>query len=489
MKDLQIYFSDFFNVDKKIIHDYGAIDISLINDMPLFIDPFLLFNSEKKEYQIIHSNMISYMLFLQEQSLFHQELKRDIYKSWYKFSEVKQTWLGFSLSGNSGRGLGYKFAKQLHKGLQTNFSDFGKETITESSHLEKLCLISPLVGRDKISDFTTNFAKKYLLEYTEAFAKNNLSSNQCELFYIPKVEFSYDTKSWVTKSYTLPCYNGDYVLLTPRDMLTRDETFINQEDMFSRIPHIAASIDDEALRFELNQYLMDVLSDKELTKSDREKSMSGFIASHPQIIDYYIKDKEKHKEEASTISQKEVSEVHCLLNEQLVEIVKLLRANTDFYNEESNSHDEAFKRVMFLKHVIEDMDGYRVFYLNGKPIKRENDLQVMYRLVWYATKYDVNRETNNGRGPVDFKISNGSNDKALVEFKLASNSKLKSNLNNQVEIYKKANDSNRAIKAIMYFSEEEHEKVLKILSELKIQNCNDIILIDASSNKPSASNA
>ena len=101
----------------------------------------------------------------------------------------------------------------------------------------------------------------------------------------------------------------------------------------------------------------------------------------------------------------------------------------------------------------------------------------------------TDRETNNGRGPVDFKISNGSNDKALVEFKLASNSKLKSNLNNQVEIYKKANDSNRAIKAIMYFSEEEHKKVLKILSDLKIQNCNDIILIDASSNKPSASNA
>lgn len=40
----------------------------------------------------------------------------------------------------------------LHKGLQTIFKDFGKETITKSSHLEKLCLISPLVGRDKISD-------------------------------------------------------------------------------------------------------------------------------------------------------------------------------------------------------------------------------------------------------------------------------------------------------------------------------------------------
>ena len=37
--------------------------------------------------------------------------------------------------------------------------------------MEKLCLISPNVYWDKISDFTNNFAKKFLLEYTRKFAK------------------------------------------------------------------------------------------------------------------------------------------------------------------------------------------------------------------------------------------------------------------------------------------------------------------------------
>ena len=46
MEELKIYFSDFFNVDEDIIESYGAVNISLINDMPLFVDPFLLFNSE-----------------------------------------------------------------------------------------------------------------------------------------------------------------------------------------------------------------------------------------------------------------------------------------------------------------------------------------------------------------------------------------------------------------------------------------------------------
>lgn len=34
---------------------------------------------------------------------------------------------------------------------------------------------------------------------------------------------------------------------------------------------------------------------------------------------------------------------------------------------------------------IEDNDGYRVFYIDGKPIKRESDLHTMFRLTWYAT--------------------------------------------------------------------------------------------------------
>ena len=165
----------------------------------------------------------------------------------------------------------------------------------------------------------------------------------------------------------------------------------------------------------------------------------------------------------------------------------MLYTKTEFYTSTGDSHDEAYRRVMFLKSVIEDMDGYRIFYLNGKPIRRENDLQIMYRLVWYATEYDVNREVNNGRGPVDFKVSKGSKDSSLVEFKLASNTKLRKNLENQVEIYKIANCTNRAIKVILYFTEEEYAKVTGILNDLKLHECDDIVLINAIDNKPSAS--
>ena len=491
MNDVKIYFSDFFNVPEDVIESYGAVNISLINDLPLFIDPFLLFNSEDENLRAIHDEMISYLKFLQIQSEEIKEPPVGMLKAWYLFSEVKQTWLGFSHDGNAGRGLGNDFAYSLHSGLGSIFRSFGKETITKATHMEKLCLISSNVGRDKISDFTTNFAKKYLLAYTEKFAREYLDSSQCKDFMIPKVYFNYETKTWVPQKHYLPCFEDDYVLLTPKCILTRDDTFINRSDMLRNLQTIAPSVDDETLRFELDHYLSGILGvgDKKLTKTDKDRAAEILIQTHPEIIDYYVKYKEDHEEEATSVSKEQVSEVKMLFQTQLTELVDLLKNRTHFYDVVPDAHDESLRRVMYLKHVIEDQDGYRIFYVKGKPVKRESDLQVMYRLVWYGTTLDVNREVNNGRGPVDYKISYGKENSTLIEFKLASNSKLKQNLEKQVDVYKAASETNRAIKVILYFTDVEYEKVMKVLNDLGINGCPDIVLIDArNDNKPSASN-
>ncbi|WP_163579334.1 hypothetical protein, partial [Klebsiella pneumoniae] len=39
-----IYFSDLFSVPPKILEEYGAFDVALVNDLPLFVDPFLLYD-------------------------------------------------------------------------------------------------------------------------------------------------------------------------------------------------------------------------------------------------------------------------------------------------------------------------------------------------------------------------------------------------------------------------------------------------------------
>lgn len=491
MSDIKIYFSDFFDVEESIIDDYGAVNISLINDLPLFIDPFLLFNSNDEQFQAIHREMINYLLFLQNEAKRHPTLSIGMRKAWFSFPEVKQTWLGFSLSGNSGRGMGGDFAKGLYEGLNSVFKDFDKITVTKGLHMEKLCLISPRVGRDKISDFTTSFVKRYLLEYTEKFARTYLSADKCRMFNVSKAYFNWETHTWASKLCYLPFHKNDYVLLTPKSILTRDDTFINRIDMIRNLQQIAPSIPDQALRFQLDSYFRGVLQKKkkEMSQAEKDHYAEALVRMYPEIMDYYIRYKEDNEADATSVSKEKVKEVRQIFNNQIVKLVTMLASSTDFYNTIPDAYEEALKRVQFLKHVIEDQDGYRLFYYQGKPIKREADLQVIFRLVWFGSALDINREVNNGRGPVDYKISYGVNNATLVEFKLASNTKLKQNLAKQVDVYKAASDTDRAIKVILYFSKEEEQKLFGVLSELHLAGSDDIVLIDArNDNKPSASN-
>jgi len=113
---MHIYFSDHFGVSEDVLDEYGAFNISLVTDLPLFIDPFLLFSSDRSEYQDLHESMIRYLRFLRDKSESGM-VSAPLIQAWYCFPEVQQNWLGFCRSGNTGRGLGKKFATALDANL------------------------------------------------------------------------------------------------------------------------------------------------------------------------------------------------------------------------------------------------------------------------------------------------------------------------------------------------------------------------------------
>ncbi len=488
---MKIYFTDFFNVPSETLDNYGAFNLSLINDLPVFIDPFLLFGSKKPEYQELHKSILVYLTFLKSKS---EAGITDIsqIKSWYLFPEVKQNWFGYSKVGNGGSGLGEKFGKAMSSSMHIVFDDLGKEKITQSSHLEKAGLFEIGVGKDNISDFTTNLTKDFLLSYTETFAKAYIDQKYLNVVKVDKVYFDYEVERWMPKEFTLPFIFNDYVLLTPKDILTKDDNWINSNDLRGDFRRICNSIPNDQLRNEILNYFQKTLPKSQKNKQNTQKEITiaiqQTIRNFPEIIKWYIKQKEENKEGAKNVSKQKVEEVETLFILQITKFVESLIEQTDFYKINSNSSfEEALMRISYLKKVIETNDGYRLFYVDNKPIKREEDLQIIYRLTWFASDFDINRETNNGRGPVDYAISKGSKDKTLVEFKLASNSKLKQNLAKQVEIYEQANNTRKSIKVILYFDNSELRKVTKALKELKLDNDPNIILIDAG-RKISASN-
>lgn len=485
---MEIYFSQHFNVDPDVLEEYGAFDISVVSDLPLFIDPFLLFNSEKPEYQQLHQEILKYLMFLRDQASL--DLDKGLIDNWYRFKEVRQNWLGYTLLGNGGSGLGEDFARSLHGALSKIFSNFGSETITDGSHLEKLCLIQPGVGKDNISDFTTNLIKSYLLEYTQQFAREHLTKDVCGTFPVVRAEFNYDTGSWMTRDFYLPKLGRDFVLLTPSDMLTRDETWISHSDMLDKFDRLPEAVSDSEMRAQINQYFRSHLS-KDAKAKEKREAASQTIRKFPELIDHYIKLKEDDGDRAESISAEKVNDTYKVLVAQIKLAIDDLATRTDFYDRPwIGSYTECLERARFFKQYIENNDGYKLLNRAGQPFSRESEVQLAFGLVWCKSEFDVNREPNNGRGPVDFKVSYGAGDKSLIEFKLGSNKSLKRNLEKQVAIYEDANQTRSSLKVIVYYTKEDEERVMRILNELNIAGEESIILIDArDDNKPSASTA
>ncbi len=490
---MSTFFTDTFGVEPEALESYGAFDISVINDLPLFIDPFLLFHSEKEEYQILHREVIDYLVFLRDRAA-AGPVNEGLLRNWYCFPEVKQNWLGFSLVGNGGRGLGIDFARELHANLGAIFNDFGGESITESSHLEKVCLIADGVGRDNISDFVVNLIQDFLCRYTEKFARQHLSDQHMRDVPIDRAVFNYETESWQRCTYRLPWHDSDFIILTPKDMLTRDDTWINRSDMLAGFEQIPAAIPDTQLRASVANYFKLALSrrarpEKLPTDKERRAVAAETIRQYPELIDYYIKLKEMTGDDAADVSAEKVLLTELFFSRRMREILQPQLEKTDFYKTAGGTYAEAHARLAYLKHAIEDQGCWHIFYDKGKPVEREKDIQILFRLVWFGTPSDIGPESNDGRGPVDFKISRGRH-KTLVEMKLAKNSKLESNLKKQVEIYQEAADAQHGIKAIIYFSYGQLMRVRNILKRLKLEGSKDIVLIDArSDNKPSASKA
>jgi hypothetical protein len=485
--EVDIYFSDHFKVSPDILESYGAFDISLENDLPLFVDPFLLFNSHKPKYVALHAEIITYLKFLRDKSI-ESEVEDGLLRARYTFKEIHQNWLGFSKVGNRGSGLGMDFARALNRNLNSVFKSFGSEKVTRGSHLEKLCLIGSGVGRDHVSDFTASLIKSFLLEYTQKFAQERIDSSRRRSFGVEKVKFNYETESWSARRFELPSYKGEYVILTPRDLLTKEDMWINKPELIARFDEIVEALPNVSLRAQLDSYLRKHLAANP-TKEEIKQAREDAIREYPAVIEHYIKEKEDDGARASAVSSELVRLSKRLYIEQVRPVAALLQT-LGFYAISGTTYEEAHLRIAYLKDCIENKGCHRIFYLNGDPVGREEDVHILFRLIWFGTPSDVTREANDGRGPVDFKISRGAADKTLVEFKLASNSHLKRNLERQAEIYKKASDAHKAIKVIVHRSVDELRKVENILNDLNLAGNPDVVLVDARmDNKPSASKA
>ena len=479
----KILFSDYFGTDDtpivKALEEYGAFNISLLSDLSLFIDPFLLFNSTTEKYQELHLDIIHYLAFLRDKSV-SGTVTPGLRDAWYLFSEVKQTWLGFTVGSNRGRGLGPDFARALDANLVRLFSAEEAEPITLGNHLEKLCLLGAGVGKDSISDFTTNLICGYLAEYTQDFARTHLAPSQCRTFHVGKARFNYETEVWEDLPFYLPRIRvnfpkpkDDYVLLVPRNLLTRDDTWINQEDLINSFEELRDANTNEALRDSISNYLFKRLP-KAPKRIEYRKAVQETIREFPILIDYYIRLKEATGDQAVASSDAKVEYAKSLFLENFTRLATLIFDKSRFYEYSFDTLKGSIDRAMCLKYVIESEGGYQFLYNDkGRALTSEDELAIAHQFIWFNTPQD-DEETK----PVDPRKA------VRVHFKLATNSNLHTFFDKRNKAAIKNKDENSGtpkenIIIVFYFSESEKERVQGYISQLS-EEIGHITLINAS---------
>ena len=470
-----LYFSEHFRVPAEALQAYGAFDISVVTDLPLFIDPFLLFHSAKPEYQALHQGIVDYLQFLRSRA--DAGLDRDTARNLYRFREVKQNWLGFAAFGNEGQPLGQRFAEVLHESLDSLLPSPGD--VARSTHLEKLLLLRTGIGRDSISDFTTNLIKHFLLDYTQTFAREHLDPKVCTPFNVLRAVFNPDKGAWESRRYTLPNLRDDYVLLTPADLLTREDTWINYPDMVRKFPAITDAIEHDDLRAQVDKRLRKLLPPKAKTKptpKQRAEAAAEVLRALPQLADVYLRLKEDTGDEAVALSAARTSETAEVLVERVKRVAADLEAKTDFYRLPWASYDECLARARVLKAYVERSGGGALLRGEGERPLREVDFALFFALVWCRTDFDVNRERDDERAAVDFKASYGAGATSLVEFKLARSAGLKRTL----EKAARAGGRESAVTILVCYSADERDKVSAVLSELGLAGAESVVVLDLS---------
>lgn len=193
----------------------------LDEDIPLYLDPFLLWKSPSQQDQSLHNIIMNSFNYLWKLFIDNEETAINLL---IEISECEEVGLG-----NSKTKKWKRIWKKMAKQILSTFKDIPQIKEQWFQHFEELQLIIKDFSKDRVSDIACNLIKSFLIDYT---------IQHCEKYIIPtelvKIRY-FDTKKLqiITEDVNLPINpeNKEIILLTPKRWL-RSIPWINFEDYF-----------------------------------------------------------------------------------------------------------------------------------------------------------------------------------------------------------------------------------------------------------------
>ena len=261
------------------------VNVNVDGDLRLYVDPFALSQRTDPWCRGAHETLI---LFFQKAVDFircgqigkARELLGNLH-------EPNETRLGDSRNEPNGAGIGPDQAEALLTALS------GSTAVKTGflQHLEDCELMVEGVGRDKISDVTTNVIRRHLVGY---------SQRQCALWGIPTREVALDPcfddtqETWVSGYHRLPVIDGVPLLLVPKVIVRRAPAYDHRKYYrwfvleYLRAENLSANT--SLVRAFKNGKRKVLVKDLEKTYPCTKDFLFEFSRDHPDELDRYRAD-------------------------------------------------------------------------------------------------------------------------------------------------------------------------------------------------------
>jgi hypothetical protein len=274
-------FSKFFNLQKTQA-ELDFVDVPINGDIPLFIDPFALSQRTDRWSQQASGTLVAFfervVRAIRED---HAALALHLLQH---LREPNETRFGLSKGRPRGAGIGYLQAQQLLDALQS--SSAVKTGFLNA--LEDCELLVEGIGRDKISDLTTNIIRGHLAEYSKA---------QCELFGIQTQStslgpyYSPSSGEWVSEYFDLPVARRKPVLLVPKAIARFDPAYDHQkyyrQIVLSYLQAEQLDANSSLVRTLKNRRRVVYKKDIEATFPCTKENLFEFSRTHPEALRDY----------------------------------------------------------------------------------------------------------------------------------------------------------------------------------------------------------
>ncbi len=214
--------SDFHNLFLPQAETDFAIPF-LDEDIPLYVDPFLLWRSPSQQDQALHTSLINSFNHLGY--LAKQGRGQDATDLLIALSECDEVGLGLSR-----KRLGHKIGAQTAGKILGLFHDIPQYYKSGFVHFEEIQFFVEHISKDRISDFACSFLKSFLIDYT---------IQQCRSIGFPMSAvhvpvYSYRENCLRSENVELPINpeNGRPILFVPKRWL-RFTPWINFDEYFA----------------------------------------------------------------------------------------------------------------------------------------------------------------------------------------------------------------------------------------------------------------